>query len=460
VDRTIAAAPTAAPTAAASARLRLALSDPAERERCDRVLREAGYEVRADSAPAAPSSEPTDLILADVASLERWRRNGGSDPLSSAPVLVLADYAEVEASTMRDPYVLRPLHPRELLLQVGLALQRAGSPAPGGPELAGIRFRRRSDRLIGRCPTMTAVYDRIALVARSEVPVLIQGESGTGKELVARAIHWTSPRSQRPFVAINCGSIPEPLLEDELFGHVKGAFTDARAERAGIFEQAHGGTIFLDEVTELPPSGQVKLLRALQEREVRRVGGTQAITVDVRVLAASNRNLQDAMRDGTVREDLYYRLNVFTVTLPPLRERAEDIPLLAAHFLAQFGSDSGRKVGAVSAPALARLQAYRWPGNVRELENVLRQAALLCRGEEIAEADLVLPVEAIATGFPSFREAKQRFERDYIRQAMERAGGNVTRAARLASKDRKDFYDLMKRHGVTPQMFRPRRSPA
>jgi two-component system response regulator GlrR len=423
------------------------------------VLTQAGYRVSAESDSAASPHLPeeSDLLLVDISSLARLPLREPHGSSRQIPVLVLADYAEVEASSMRDPYVLRPLQPRELLLQVGLALQRAGSQALGAAELTGVRFRRTSDRLIGHSPVIANLYDRIALVARSEVPVLIQGESGTGKELVARAIHWTSPRAERPFVAINCGSIPEPLLEDELFGHVRGAFTDARAERAGIFEQAQGGTVFLDEVTELAPSGQVKLLRVLQEREVRRVGGSQSIPVDARVLAASNRNLQDALRDGKVREDLYYRLNVFTLSLPALRERPEDIPLLAAHFLTQFAPESGRRVRGVSPRALERLQAYRWPGNVRELENVIRQAVLLCRGEEIQETDLVLPQETQPAGFPTFRDAKRRFECDYIRQAMERSRGNVTRAALVAGKDRKDFYDLMRRHGLQPELFRQRR---
>jgi len=461
VDTTLVSEPSAAlAVAPRSARLALILSDPEERERCRRVLSEAGYQVGADAGVGPdrpPAREQADLIVVDYANLRRWRRSGTCEASEAPPLLVLADYPEVESASVSDPYVLRPLQPRELLLQVGLALQRSGAPALGAADLAGVRFRRKSDRLIGRSPAIASLYDRIALVARSEVPVLIQGESGTGKELVARAIHWTSERAERPFVAVNCGSIPEPLLEDELFGHVRGAFTDARAERAGIFEQAQGGTVLLDEVTELPPSGQVKLLRVLQEREVRRVGGTHAIPVDVRVLAASNRNLQDALREGSVREDLYYRLNVFTISLPPLRERADDIPLLAAHFLTQFAPESGRRVRGVSQAAMDRLQAYRWPGNVRELENVLRQAVLLCRGEEIQEGDLALPEDSTGSAFPTFRDAKKRFERDYIRQAMERAGGNVTRAALLAGKDRKDFYDLMRRHTVNPQLFRQRR---
>ncbi len=451
-------APTTAPAAQEAARLRLVLSDPSELERCRRVLCEAGYQVCVDSDASAadtPGNRRHDLVLADIEGLKRLRTDAA--PGDEAPVLVLADYAEVQTATLADPYVLRPLQPRELLLQVGLTLQRSGASALGGAELSGVRFRRTSDRLIGRSPAIASLYDRIALVARSEVPVLIQGESGTGKELVARAVHWSSPRAQSPFVAVNCGSIPEPLLEDELFGHVRGAFTDARAERAGIFEQAQGGTVFLDEVTELPPSGQVKLLRVLQEREVRRVGGTRSIPVDARILAASNRNLQDALSDGSVREDLYYRLNVFSISLPPLRERLEDVPLLAAHFLARFAPESGHRVRGVSPRAMARLQAYRWPGNVRELENVLRQAVLLCPGDEIQESDLTLPEESAGSSFTAFREAKRRFERDYIRQAMERAAGNVTRAARLAGKDRKDFYDLMRRHGMQPELFRHRR---
>ncbi len=420
------------------------------------MLSGAGYQVKNMGHTPTPPSSGVDLIVADCLALKRWEDSPPGQEGRAVPVLVLADYPEVESAGMSHPYVLRPLQSRELLLQVGLALQRTGLQALGAAELAGIRFRRSSDQLIGRSRLITSLYDRIALVARTDAAVLIQGESGTGKELAARAIHCTGPRAERPFVAINCGSIPEPLLEDELFGHVRGAFTDARVERPGIFEQAQGGTVFLDEVTELPPSGQVKLLRVLQEREVRRVGATHAIPVDVRVLAASNRNVQEALKAGSVREDLYYRLNVFTLTLPPLRDRLEDIPLLVAHFLAQFSPESGRRVRSISAAAVQRLQTHRWPGNVRELENIIHQAVLLCNGEEVQAEDLALPEPTESDGFLNFRAAKQRFERDYIHQVMDLAAGNVTRAASMAGKDRKDFYDLMRRHGIDPASLRIR----
>ena len=447
---------TVSPTPSRPAQIVLTLSDGEEAGSCVRVLSQAGYQVKNLGHTSAPPSSGVDLIVTDCLALKRWEDSLRSQESPAVPVLVLADYPEVESAGIFHPYVLRPLQPRELLLQVGLALQSSGPQALGAAELAGIRFRRTSDKLIGHSRLITSLYDRIALVARTDAAVLIQGESGTGKELAARAIHCTGPRAERPFVAINCGSIPEPLLEDELFGHVRGAFTDARVERPGIFEQAQGGTVFLDEVTELPPSGQVKLLRVLQEREVRRVGATHAIPVDVRVLAASNRNVQECLEAGSMREDLYYRLNVFTLTLPPLRDRLEDIPLLVAHFLTQFGPESDRRVRGISAAAVQRLQTHRWPGNVRELENIIRQAILLCNGEEIQAEDLALPEPSENNGFLSFRAAKQRFERDYIHQVMDLAAGNVTRAAQMASKDRKDFYDLMRRHGIDPASFRSR----
>ncbi|MEE9218904.1 MAG: sigma-54 dependent transcriptional regulator [Acidobacteriota bacterium] len=440
-----------------SARLLISLNDAEERERCIQVLSEAGYQVESDPGEGATPAALADLVLADCANLPRWQNRSGRKPDGNVALLVLADYPEVDATSLPYPYVLRPLKPRELLLQVGLVLQRLGLQALGAAELAGIRFRRKSDRLVGHSRLLTILYDRIALVARHDAPVLIVGESGTGKELVARAIHCSGPRAERPFVAINCGSIPEPLLEDELFGHVRGAFTDAQTGRPGLFEQANSGTVFLDEVTELSPSGQVKLLRVLQEREVRRVGGIQSIAVDVRVLAASNRNLQDALNEGSVREDLYYRLNVFTLSLPPLRDHPEDIPLLTVHFIARFSPESGRRVRGISPEAMRRLQGHRWPGNVRELENVLHQAVLLCERDEIQVSDLALAGPSEKQGLPTFREAKQRFERDYVRQVMELAAGNVTRAAILAAKDRKDFYDLMRRHDIRPASFRPHR---
>jgi two-component system response regulator AtoC len=285
---------------------------------------------------------------------------------------------------------------------------------------------------------MVKIYQLITQIATTPTTVLITGESGTGKELVARAIHRQSPRSGQPLVAINVAAIPDTLLESELFGHEKGAFTGAHAKKLGKFELAHGGTVFLDEIGSLRLDLQTKLLRALQEREIERVGGVRPIAVDVRVLAATNVNLRQAVRERTFREDLYYRLNVVPIHVPPLRDRREDVRRLVEHFVRKIARECRREVHAVSAGALDVLTAYDWPGNVRELENVIHRAVVLAHGPVIQLQDVPLDValpEAGAAlnedaGLP-LREACDKFERQYVLRVLERVGWNVSRAARL-----------------------------
>jgi DNA-binding NtrC family response regulator len=292
--------------------------------------------------------------------------------------------------------------------------------------------------MVGRHPDMVKIYQLITQIAATPTTVLITGESGTGKELVARAIHRQSPRSGQPLVAINVAAIPDTLLESELFGHEKGAFTGAHAKKLGKFELAHGGTVFLDEIGSLRLDLQTKLLRALQEREIERVGGVRPIAVDVRVLAATNVNLRQAVRERTFREDLYYRLNVVPIHVPPLRDRREDVRRLVEHFVRKIARECRREVHAVSAGALDVLTAYDWPGNVRELENVIHRAVVLAHGPVIQLQDVPLDValpEAGAAlnedaGLP-LREACDKFERQYVLRVLERVGWNVSRAARL-----------------------------
>jgi two-component system response regulator PilR (NtrC family) len=287
---------------------------------------------------------------------------------------------------------------------------------------------------------------------------MVTGESGTGKELVARAIHFNSYRRDRPFVSVNCAAIPEGLMESELFGHVKGAFTGAVANKQGLFSAAEAGTLFLDEITEIPPLLQVKLLRAIQLREIRRVGDTRDLKTDVRLIAASNRDLETAVRDGVMREDLFYRLNVLPIHLPPLRERREDIPLLVAHFLQKFGKDLGKEVRGVAPEAMAVLERYHWPGNIRELENALERAIVLGAGDVLgAEA---LP-ESVRRGRPAreaepvdlpergldLQEALDDMERRYLLRALERTSGVQTKAAELLRLTFRQFrYKAQKHH--------------
>jgi two-component system response regulator AtoC len=324
--------------------------------------------------------------------------------------------------------VARALEKRALERQV-LVLRSALTPA-GGETPDGF------EGLVGRHPEMVRVYQRITQIASTPTTVLITGESGTGKELVARAIHQRSDRSGQPFVAINVAAIPETLVESELFGHEKGAFTGAHARRLGKFELAHGGTIFLDEIGSLRLDLQTKLLRALQEREIERLGGARPVPVDVRVLAATNVNLRQAVRERTFREDLYYRLNVVPVQVPPLRDRREDIPRLVQHFVRKFARECHRDVRAVSAGALDALTRYDWPGNVRELENVIQRAVVLVSGPVIhledVPLDVAMPetVSLLARDTLPLRDACDQFERQYVLRVLERTHWNVSRAAR------------------------------
>ncbi len=328
--------------------------------------------------------------------------------------------------------------------------------APGGEASSSAApVRRRSDLIIGTSPPMLRVLELVAVAARTDLPVLILGESGTGKELVARAIHYTGARAARPFITMNCGAIPETLMEDELFGHTRGAYTGAHGDKKGVFEEAEGGTLFLDEIGELYPSCQVKLLRVLQEQEVRRLGETRTRRVNVRVIAATNKDLKMEMEARRFREDLFHRISVLPIALPPLRERREDVPLLVDHYVRQFNRELDRQVKGFTPRALERLKAHPWPGNVRELENRVKQAMVMSKGEVIDTESLALFSGSGGDGsFPPFRKAKAEFEKNYVVQALRIAGGKVAAAARMAGKDRKDFYDLLKKHHIDPDDFR------
>jgi Nif-specific regulatory protein len=312
--------------------------------------------------------------------------------------------------------------------------------------------------LIGNSNVMRQVYEQVAQAAPASTTVLIRGESGTGKELVARAIHYASSRSEKPFVKVSCGALPEPLIESELFGVEPGAFTDARHKRLGRFELAHGGTLFLDEIGELSPSTQVKLLRVLQEREFERLGGVTAVKVDVRVVAATHRDLEAAIVAGAFREDLYYRLNVFEVFLPPLRERSTDILLLADHFVEKFTVAQGKDVRRISNSAIDMLMAYHWPGNVRELENCIERAVLVCEGGVIHAHHLpptLQTAEASGTFLAtSFDGAVAAFERDLIQDALKSARGNRARAARLLQTTERILNYKAKKYGIAPEGFK------
>ena len=354
-------------------------------------------------------------------------------------------------------YLTKPFDSQILLQKIdqALLLSAPALPAEAEPGATGKTGSEAwSSGIIFRSSQMAELLAEARMVAASDASVLIRGESGTGKEGLARAIHRASPRARGPFVAINCGAIPEQLLESELFGHLKGAFTGAGSSRVGLIQAANGGTLFLDEIGDMPLSLQVKLLRVLQERVVRPLGATQAEPVDVRLVSATHRDLDAAMAQGLFREDLYYRLDVVSLTLPRLEERREDISLLAAHFVQQLAAKYGKPVAGFAPDALEVLATAAWPGNVRQLYNVVEQSCALCSTQliplSLVQRALRLPtMEAL-----SYAEAKQRFERNYLVQLLKLTDGSVADAARIAERNRTEFYRLLQKYDLTPAMFR------
>jgi Nif-specific regulatory protein len=312
--------------------------------------------------------------------------------------------------------------------------------------------------LVGTSGPMRRAYEQVAQVAGTNTTVLIRGESGTGKELIAHAIHYNSPRATKPFIKVNCGALPETLIESELFGYEKGAFTGAQSRKKGRFELAEGGTLFLDEVGELNMSTQIKLLRVLQQREFERVGGTETIKTNVRLIAATNKDLETALAEKVFREDLYYRLNVFTLFVPPLRERKSDILLLADHFLTKYSREHGKKIRRISTPAIDMLSSYHWPGNVRELENTLERSVLVCDGNVIHGHHLPPTLQtAEATGTvtrTALEEAVQSYERDLIIDALKTSRGNCAKAARLLDTTERIVHYKIRKYEVDPRRFR------
>jgi DNA-binding NtrC family response regulator len=342
-------------------------------------------------------------------------------------------------------YITKPFELEELLVVIDKALDERGLRSEVARLRREVEKTYRFENIIGKSRSMHEVFELIKRLSASTASVLITGESGTGKELVARAIHYNSPRHGREFMAINCAAIPDTLLESELFGYKRGAFTDAHRDHDGLFMKAQGGTVFLDEIAELSPPLQAKLLRVLQEREIRPLGATRSERVDVRVIAATNRDLESRMREGLFREDLYYRLNVIQILLPPLRDRAEDILPLAEHFLEASARRAGKKVAGLAHVVVKALLAYGWPGNVRELENVVERAVALCDGDRIGLDDLPPQVRErkgadVLAGALARGLTLAEIEREYITRVLAAEGGNKTRAAQRLGLDRKTLY--------------------
>ncbi|SEK54006.1 two component, sigma54 specific, transcriptional regulator, Fis family [Colwellia chukchiensis] len=346
-------------------------------------------------------------------------------------------------------FLTKPFESKELLAIVEQAIRL--QPAELKHDQADNQWR---EKIISRSTIMESLLQQSKQVAKSDFSLLIHSQSGTGKELLAKAIHLASPRHNEKFTAINCAAIPEQLLESELFGHTKGAFTGAEKNHSGLFQATDGGTLFLDEIGDMPMSFQVKLLRALQEREIRPVGSTQSIKVDVRIISATHKNLQQAIIDKTFREDLYYRLNVVELVLPPLSERREDIPLLAQHFLNQSAKQSHINISGFSQEAMEILISADWPGNIRQLQNVVEQTVALSTEPLISEMLVKSALRDKATILPSFAQARDKFERDYLAKLLKITAGNVSQAAKIAQRNRTEFYKLLNRHHLSAEAFR------
>jgi two-component system response regulator GlrR len=352
-------------------------------------------------------------------------------------------------------YLTKPFDARELLLQIERALENRRLSSEVNRLKVLLEERIDCSMIVARSASMRRVLQTVAHIAPTDSTAFIHGESGTGKELVARAIHCSSKRKDKPFVAVNCAALPETLLESELFGHQKGAFTGAVKSSRGLFVQAHTGTIFLDEIGDMPLAIQAKLLRVLQERQFHPVGGDAPVQVDVRVIVATNKDLAEGVRQGLFREDLYYRIHVIPILLPPLRGRREDIPLLVEHFLRKYGASMDKPVRAVAPGAMQRLLGHDWPGNVRELENAIEYAVAMTREDIIPEALFpglvdVMPRE----GIKSLKQARDSFEKEYLCGLLEITNGTVSAAATLAGKYRADFYQLLKKHGIDPAAYK------
>jgi len=458
---TDASTPSAAP-APQSAHLLVVDDDPDMLRLLTIRLTAAGYRVTAvTSAEAAMTQlhiERPQLVLSDV-------QLPGRDGLAlfddirarhpSLPVILLTAHGTIPdavEATERGvfTYLTKPFDGKGLLDKIAqaLALSAPSHPAKRGSPEAW------QHQIISRSSRMAEALAEARMISQSDASVLLRGESGTGKELLAQAIHQASPRAGKPFIAVNCGAIPEALLESELFGHVKGAFTDAVASHKGLFQAADGGTLLLDEIGDMPPALQVKLLRVLQERVVRPLGSSQSIPVDVRIISATHRDLDAAMAEGQFRADLYYRLNVVTLTLPPLSERREDIPLLANHFLTKLASKYDKRLSGFAPEALKALTTAAWPGNVRQLYNVVEQVCALSTTPLVPLALVQRALRSPSVQVLTFAEARQRFERDYLVGLLKLTDGNVADAARLADRNRTEFYRLMQKHGLTPGHFK------
>ncbi|HXY53308.1 MAG TPA: sigma-54 dependent transcriptional regulator [Nitrospirota bacterium] len=429
-------------------------------------LESSGYAVTTahdeDEAKTATVGQAFDLAIVDlqlvhqdgISLMEEVHRVS-----PGMPVIILTAHGSIESAVEAMKrgaftYLTKPFDAHELILHVEHAMENRRLASEIN-RLKGILAERLDFRnIVARSAAMQTVLEAVSRIAKTDSTVYVQGESGTGKELIARAIHLASDRRDKPFVAINCAALPETLLESELFGHEKGAFTGAVKSSRGLFAKAHEGSIFLDEIGDMPLSTQAKFLRVLQERQFYPVGSEHSLDVDVRVIVATNKDLEEHVKQGLFREDLYYRIHVIPIALPPLRERKEDIPVLVDHFMKQFCGQMDKKIKGLTPLALQRLMLHNWPGNVRELENTIEYAVAMTRQDVITE-DLILPAKsATEETIKPLKEARETFEKSYLIRVLELTRGNVSRAATLAGKYRADLYNLLKKYVINPADFK------
>ena len=450
----------------------LIIDDEAEMlDNCRRILKRSGYDClllqESENFAQVLKEESPDLVLTDL----RMPKKDGMRVLKEAKaidpdilVLMFTAYGTIQSALEACKlgafdYIQKPFSAEQLRIAVNRGIKQKRLSDENRYLRSQLKEAYGFNKIIGKSASLQKVLKRIKKVSKTEANILIRGDSGTGKELTARSIHKNSERRSRPFVPVDCASLPENLLESELFGHEKGAFTDAHVTRPGIFEYANGGTLFLDEIGELNITLQSKLLRVLQERQVRRVGGRKLLNVDVRIISATNSDLKNAIGEGRFREDLFYRINVISIPLPPLKERKDDIPLLANHFLKHFNKSRKNEVKGISVEAMERMERYHWPGNVRELQNVIERALSLMDSESIVPEDLPEKIRLVenfdAFIFPAgsnFKKAKKDwmglFEKKYLPDLLKRHNGNISKAALEAQVNRKTIHRLLKRHGL------------
>ncbi len=431
-------------------------------------LESAGYEVTAilkeEEAVQALKEQMFDLALVD---LQLAHQDGISlmetilRIIPDLPVMILTAYGSIESAVeaMKKgaySYITKPFDPQDLLLQIKMALENRRLTSEVKRLETLLEERYGFSNIVARSEQMRLLLDKVSQIAKTDSTVYIHGESGTGKELIAKAIHLASERKNNAFVAINCAALPESLLESRLFGHEKGAFTGAIRTTKGLFSRAEGGTIFLDEIGDMPLGIQAKLLRVLQERQFYPVGSEKLVEVDVRVIVATNKDLEALVKQGLFREDLFYRIHVIPLFLPPLRERKEDIPLLVEHFRKKFSQQMNKEVKGLSPSAVQKLMFYDWPGNVRELENTMEYAVAMTQ-EDIISEDLILPETKSTTSQPALqplKEARNAYEKNYLIHLLSICKGNISKASKLAGKYRADFYDLLKKHDLKIEDFK------